>query len=448
MPNNKKLEIIKKLFATAAGANDENASPEVINEAMTALAKARELCLKYKVEEADFEQKPNEPTFIPVFGTTIVQNTLKRFNKKVSKREIWFEELAKVVAEGYFCKVGILEHENSVKFYGLDLDREVAIFMFNNLAELANNICKIEMKKAKETVGLQGFDFKTGEVIEALETWIGDDAFYDSFHFGFREKIAENYLKQQNELDEHSKEIFEKARLEVIEFFRNKAPWQEQRENILETSPNEFAREIGRKAGERTTENISNITKSQTLAIKKAIKNTFGEVYILLDTSSSMYGERLDQAKAGAYEYAKVANEKGHSVGVIVFNTGAKRVIEPMKKINGFFQEELAKIHVSGSTAMHLGIEIAKSYFKTSRIERTIMIVTDGEPDSTFKALEAATEAKQSGINITAIGTDGADKEFLDKLCSMESIRVDPRRLKEGIADMARLLPAKGALNL
>ncbi len=442
-PNEKKLEIIKKLFATAAGAKDENASPEIINEAMAALTKARELCLKYKVEEADFEQKSDSPTFIPVFGTTIVQNNLKRFNKKVSKREIWWEELAKVVAEGYFCKVGILEHENSVKFYGLDLDREVAIFMFNNLAELANNICKIEMKKAKETVGLQGFDFKTGKVIEALPEWIGDDVFYESFHFGFREKIAENYLKQQNESDEHSREVFEKSHQEVAEFFQNKAHYSEQRENYTETFVNEFAREIGLKAGERTTNNISNITKSQTLAIKKAIKNTFGEVYILLDTSGSMYGERIDQAKAGAYEYAKVASEKGHSVGVIVFNSGAKRIIEPIKKVNGFFEEELTKVRVMGSTKLHLGIEIAKSYFKTSRIERTIMIITDGEPDSEFKALEAATEAKKSGINIAAIGTDGADKEFLDKLCSMESIRVDPRKLREGIVDMARLLSEK-----
>jgi Ca-activated chloride channel family protein len=73
---------------------------------------------------------------------------------------------------------------------------------------------------------------------------------------------------------------------------------------------------------------------------------------------------------------------------------------------------------------------------------RTLVVVTDGIPDNPPSVLDIAARAKASGVEIIAIGTDDADKDFLDKLASRSDLSVKASRemLAQSIASAAKML--------
>ena len=72
-----------------------------------------------------------------------------------------------------------------------------------------------------------------------------------------------------------------------------------------------------------------------------------------------------------------------------------------------------------------------------------MVVVTDGLPDDATGALTAADRAKSTGIEVIAIGTDDANKDFLSKLASRASwaAKVEDVALGKQIACAAKLLP-------
>jgi uncharacterized protein YegL len=80
-----------------------------------------------------------------------------------------------------------------------------------------------------------------------------------------------------------------------------------------------------------------------------------------------------------------------------------------------------------------------------------IVVVTDGMPNGSGDpeaSLKEAECAKKEGIGIITIGTDDADRQFLKKLASLESLGtwVSSNNLKWAITESARLLPTAGHL--
>lgn len=75
--------------------------------------------------------------------------------------------------------------------------------------------------------------------------------------------------------------------------------------------------------------------------------------------------------------------------------------------------------------------------------DKVMCIVTDGMPDDRKAALEARDEAVRQGIDIMAIGSDGADELFLEQLATRNelSLRVSRDQLENGIASMVKMLP-------
>lgn len=443
---------IRKLFAISEGVADEANSDEIkesmANEAMAAAQMAEKLLFKYKLSRADvIQEKPEEAeVFVPVFGMTIVPDFIKRANARVaSKRKIWLEELAKIVAEGYFCKSAPRPETKEVVFYGLDMDREIAIYVFTRLAESANELAKIEWKKAEKAAGTVNF-----ETLEEIP-YVEEEVFTVNFHRGFREQIKEIQINREDEEDDHAKEIFQRAKEETREYFeanRNRSlesPYGFELAFAYEKKIGEnlWAIEVGKKAANKVSTRINSFVEDKG-AIEKVNKKIAGagEVFILIDASGSMWGDKMSQAKAGAVDYASQAIEKGYAVGVISFAWQAKLIVEPRKEINILWHNAVSNIKATGSTNLADAIVQARQRFTNSRSKRVICIVTDGQPDSRERALSAATEAKKVGIEITFVATDDADKEFLNQLASMEGIKVTAGELRTGIRSMAGLLPA------
>jgi len=163
-------------------------------------------------------------------------------------------------------------------------------------------------------------------------------------------------------------------------------------------------------------------------------------VMFAIDCSSSMSGSKIGFARSGAASFARTASERGYAVGVTVFDSAARTLCSPVRAV-AEVEQILWAIDADGSTNLALGIALAVQALPSNG-ERVICIVTDGVPDDRDAAIEAARSAKRQGIEIMAIGTDDADKAFLDLLVTKKELasKVDSGKLSIAIGDMAKLL--------
>jgi len=150
-------------------------------------------------------------------------------------------------------------------------------------------------------------------------------------------------------------------------------------------------------------------------------------VYLVIDTSGSMAGDKLEQAKEGVIDFAKDAFRKEYMVGLVSFNTTAKHVCEPTYDIR-LLQGRIRGMHATGSTNMAEAIRMAHDHLKKSDNTRVIVIATDGLPDNAQDALREGKRAKDSRIDIITIGTDDADRGFLKRLATRAELGKKVRR--------------------
>ncbi len=168
-----------------------------------------------------------------------------------------------------------------------------------------------------------------------------------------------------------------------------------------------------------------------------------GHVYLLVDCSGSMAGQKLVDAAAGADEFARSALAKGYRAGLIRFDSDATLVCEAQEGLSRL-TEALSRLSTTGSTNMAAGIDLATNQLSEHTGTRAIVLVTDGQPDDPEAALAAARSASACQIQIITIGTDDADAAFLRSLATADhlAVMVDKPELRTGIASAARLLRA------
>ena len=171
-----------------------------------------------------------------------------------------------------------------------------------------------------------------------------------------------------------------------------------------------------------------------------------GHAYLIVDCSGSMAGDKLNQAKSGALAFAKDAQRKGYSTGLIQFSTYAKHLCAPQREVS-ILERQIKGIIIGGSTNMTEGLLLATKKLSDRGGPRVIVIATDGEPDNISTALGAAEKAKKRGIDIIAVGTDDADRDFLKKLASRSDlgIKVSREHFQKGITQAAESLPQLGS---
>ncbi|MBC8274048.1 MAG: VWA domain-containing protein [Chloroflexi bacterium] len=164
--------------------------------------------------------------------------------------------------------------------------------------------------------------------------------------------------------------------------------------------------------------------------------------YLVLDCSGSMMGDKINQAIQRSLDFARQARADGYLVGIIQFASEAIHVCEPQRELS-LIEQQVSNITAGGTTNMAAAIRMAKQNLKNRKGRRAMVIVTDGMPDSETDALQAATEAKNQGIDIIAIGTDDADQWFLQRIASRPELakKVTREQLGQAIVDAAKMLP-------
>lgn len=168
------------------------------------------------------------------------------------------------------------------------------------------------------------------------------------------------------------------------------------------------------------------------------------QALLLIDTSGSMTGNKITQAKQGAIDFARSANSRGCATGLAVFGNRAAMVCDPTSEPVKF-EKKISRLDVGivgSSTNLAAGLELANKFSHLN----AVVVVTDGQPDSQYAALRAAEALKKRSIDILCIGTDDADKAFLAKLATRSdlAIHVEPQNLSKSIGQSSQLLLRNG----
>ncbi len=202
------------------------------------------------------------------------------------------------------------------------------------------------------------------------------------------------------------------------------------------------------KARVNETELMTEIMKKLKTDLKGARKITKGTIEFLLDCSGSMdEGEKLAQAKRGIISFATEAKSE-YLFELISFSDETSLICswDQSSQIKEL-KERIEKITASSSTCMAKAIQFAANRLdETSK--RIIVIATDGKPNDPGpeETLEIARRIKSSGINIIAIGTDGANENFLRRLASQNlGQKVERKNFGKAIAtsmEKIKALPA------
>lgn len=167
-----------------------------------------------------------------------------------------------------------------------------------------------------------------------------------------------------------------------------------------------------------------------------------GTVYLLLDHSASMAGGKLAQLKRGALGFFGAAYARGYATGLVAFSDRARCLLGATR--NPYrFQKVLARLEPEGRTAMASAIRLAQGRLHGRAGARVMVMITDGVPDDRAAALRAAALARAAGIDLVAIGTDGADLAFLASLTprpELAGVHAEAD-LAEALERRARALP-------
>jgi Mg-chelatase subunit ChlD len=172
------------------------------------------------------------------------------------------------------------------------------------------------------------------------------------------------------------------------------------------------------------------------------VSNRQAYVYLVIDCSASMTGNKLDQAKQGILDFAADALKNEYRVGLIGFDTEARLICEPVGDIQ-VLMPGVKALRAGGSTNMVDAIKTAHSALNNLAGTRVIVVATDGMPDNASAALKAAQLAKNEQIDFIAIGTDDANQAFLQKLATRKELaaKVSSDMFAKAIASASNLLP-------
>jgi Ca-activated chloride channel family protein len=144
---------------------------------------------------------------------------------------------------------------------------------------------------------------------------------------------------------------------------------------------------------------------------------------LLVDTSTSMSGARLDAVKRILGQLLQFL-DKNDVISLIVFNDRAKIII-PAKRVYevGDISTAIGGLTAEGGTEMYAGLSASVDEIMKNKVDdylHEVILLTDGHTyGDEEKCLELAYLASQNDIGITSLGMGSEwDEHFLDKLAN------------------------------
>ena len=168
-------------------------------------------------------------------------------------------------------------------------------------------------------------------------------------------------------------------------------------------------------------------------------------VFLLIDVSASMTGGPLVEAQTAAEEFLSKCDFTTMEVGLISFSslvTLQSTATSNVRRLHA----AVNRIEAQGSTNLTDALEMARGQLVAADRKRYIVILTDGYPDAAESAVEQAMAAQKQGIEIVAIGTGDADRDYLRRLASSQQASIFARsgELVQTFGHIARVIAEGG----
>jgi molecular chaperone DnaK (HSP70) len=146
-------------------------------------------------------------------------------------------------------------------------------------------------------------------------------------------------------------------------------------------------------------------------------------VYLLIDVSSSMAGPPLEEAQEAARAFLDRCDFTTAQVGLIAFSDQVTMQAEATDNVRKVLAA-VGRLEADGTTNLTDALVLAREYLAAKDRTRYIVILTDGYPDAPESAVWAAAETREEGIQIVAIGTGDADREYLKRLSNTDETAI------------------------
>lgn len=194
------------------------------------------------------------------------------------------------------------------------------------------------------------------------------------------------------------------------------------------------------------------LKKSVKLAIRRSHKNfdnkdlqvyekqNKGQTYVIyaLDASGSMKGKKIEACKKAGIALAYKAINERDKVGLIVFGSEVKEIIEPTLDFT-MLLKEITKIRASKETDIVSTLRKSIELFPSDEMTKHLILLTDALPtkgDEPEKStLEEVSIAKSKGITISLIGInlDEKGKKLAEKISQLGEGRLYVVRSLENV---------------
>lgn len=233
--------------------------------------------------------------------------------------------------------------------------------------------------------------------------------------YDYQESVQINVYEGEDEKNLENNEFYGGFDLEGIEKAKKGVPQIEvtfsfDKDGILVVIAED------KKTGARKEVKVAKGQKKESS--QPAIKT---DIALLMDLSGSMDGRRIEEAmKAGKILIDDILDLNSQKLGVVGFATRAKIISQLSNNRENLLNSmiELKRCMdsdiLSSGTNMGEAILSGMDVVKYSENKRVLILVTDGEDlvDSTHRAREA----RREGIELYAIGVEGANRKYLREL--------------------------------
>jgi tight adherence protein B len=165
--------------------------------------------------------------------------------------------------------------------------------------------------------------------------------------------------------------------------------------------------------------NPVDITGAAPVGEQQGAARTQLAVVLAVDTSGSMVGEQIVQARAAADEFARLM-KPGARLGLVAFSD-TPRVVQPLTSDHEQVREAVSTLVAEGDTALNDAIVLSSGLLAREEGQRNLVVLSDGKDDGSTAglpgAIKAATNAKVF-VDTVSLNSPGGiqDPEALRKL--------------------------------
>ena len=179
-------------------------------------------------------------------------------------------------------------------------------------------------------------------------------------------------------------------------------------------------------------------------------ENTNTDTILIIDTSGSMTGDKLDKVKSDSVDLIqKTLQDNNNKIGIIEFNDNAS-IISNLSNDISDLTNKINSLTTLGSTNYYQALvkldELLKTYQKEENRELTVLFLTDGLPNintpneigqynylkSEYPYLNINGIQYEMGSNILTEIKNISDKQFIADMNTLNNVLIEASALSEG----------------